>query len=402
MWKYETPFECSTCTTPTVNTGESVYDGKNLWVMDSSGTAHVIEFWGPYHDLDNGLFVRWKEEEVDKLTFAGVGPKCRVLRTVNFGTAGPICYYNNYVYVVGSNLIKKCHTAGTVATTFATDLSISSNLAFYDNKAFFVGDCPVTQFVLDKQVLYSIDLTTAVVTTVGYIPGRKQIETRYLVIVNDMLYVSSMNSMSVHKFNPSSGAFITSITINRDVNRLSREENDVIVTSSDKAKVTIGDIKIPSTMVSKITSNDTVSNIYGILYNGEHVAFDTSYVWFANKLSSVQRTSRTTDISLIGPISPLTPDTNPVLLDGINSKLGGDYGIVDGNKVVGIMVIKGLTYQHFDGTSFVNVTVPNYLVRIGESNVLVNPLPSVFRWETSLELNQYTAVSSGGLSYKLG
>jgi hypothetical protein len=125
-------------------------------------------------------------------------------------------------------------------------------------------------------------------------------------------------------------------------------------------------------------------------------------VWFANKLSSVQRTSRTTDISLIGPISPLTPDTNPVLLDGINSKLGGDYGIVDGNKVVGIMVIKGLTYQHFDGTSFVNVTVPNYLVRIGESNVLVNPLPSVFRWETSLELNQYTAVSSGGLSYKLG
>jgi hypothetical protein len=205
--------------------------------------------------------------------------------------------------------------------------------------------------------------------------------------------------------------------------------------------------------------------MYGILGAGKYMADAGDYIWFVNDAGGIQRTKKSNNqtFASIDPSLKTTPanpkaakptvvlemiqlsgqDTdkdssddsfapnfkidNPdnfqvtsslasvvqkASMKGLNPAVAGDYAISDDAKwdaadisvkdIKNIFVSPDLTYQYFNGSSFVTVNVPKFLFLIKVDSIICVKLPSAFRWEDTYKANQYAAVSTGGLGYKQG
>src|SRR4051794_12457585 len=84
-----------------------VFDGKNVWLVETGGTALRIEFWGPYADLSNdNSSNRYLAPETDATNLLNLGPAVRILHSFNIGLTSVAWaeYYENYVYAMGQNV----------------------------------------------------------------------------------------------------------------------------------------------------------------------------------------------------------------------------------------------------------------------------------------------------------
>lgn len=397
MWKFNHFFKADIACAPDV---KPVFDGKNIWVMGATGTLHVVEFWGPYSDDDpysNETNLRWTEGEIDLLNYPNFGPKVRVIRQHDMGGVGQICYYDNFVYWTDGTYVKRVAVtaASTTPSTFATfPVETHSEIVGVNGRIYAVGIHPTTQLTNDTQKLYYVDTTTGAVSLAGDVPGRKQQKRRSLVVSNDTLYISGYNTRSVYKFNALTGAYLTGLTVNRDLEALYRNDNDVYVVSSLKGKVTIGDKEYANSMVSQITESDTINHKHGILNGGHFFADDGTYIWAVTDAKGLQRTKKSNNATFVDKDNAAikdSPDYQFEMVDPVGNVI---------SNIINILVTPSFTYQFFDGSTFQDVTVPKYIHFICEDKVCSISSVNVLRWENDIELNQYAAISTGGLGYK--
>lgn len=408
VWKINDPYELTVSNILTDI--PPVFDGKNVWVATTTGLS-CIEFWGPYDDEDvypNSTYTRWKDEEVDLLTYKNIPQKIRVIKTVVLPDITSILYHNGRLIISTLTRIRglSC-TTGVLSAGVPWPVGVvkNSNLAIHNNSIYFVEQLPTTQSINDSQNLWSVNNVTGVFAVVSQIPGKKQSAPRDLVIANEILYISSMNTREVHKFNANTGAYLTSIVINRDPEKLYRVDNDVMIISSMRGKSIINEVEYATSMVSKLTQTDTVDHLYGILTAGKFMADVGDYVWFVNDSGLLQRTKKIDNKTF------LSHGTGPIL-----KTKNADYCIDDTTEgfsletaspieiknVKNILATPSITYQFYDGSGFQNVVVSRYLFLIKQNSVVLVKLPGALKWINNLTINQYTAMSTGGLGYKQG
>ena len=406
VWKLNEPFSLSVSS---INASVSpVFDGRNMWVAAGTGIT-CIEYWGPFANelaYPNSQYTRWAEPEPDIITGANIGPKMRLVGSADTGAVNSMVYHEGFVFVSTATQIKKVNVT-TLVVTVIGDIGVikNSNLAILMDKIFFVETLPTTQTIDDKQKLYTMSISTGIVSDLGYLPSKKQTAPRDLVIANDILYITCMNTRQLHKYNAISGSYLTSIVVNRDIEKLYRVDNDVFVISSMKGKVTIEDVEYSTSMVSQVTQSDNVNHLYGILTAGKYMADAGDYVWFVNDSNLLQRTKKSNNSTFAADgTGPITKEENAdYCID--NDASGWLNGVPTNVSISGIgnlFVTPSFTYQFFDGSSFVDVTVPRYLFLLGTSSVIAVRLPGALKWVNGTKLNQYTAVSTGGLGYKQG
>ena len=497
MWKLDNPIQISDASNNNCDLSP-VYDGKNLWVLQQDGSVQVVEFWGPYADLPNDSSnIRYQAAEVDYLNLGAIGPASRVIKTRHTGlfNINGFCYYENYVYAMGAGgqIVRAPVDFSSDFTAFFTTIPNNSDMVIANRNIYFVNVCPTTQTLPDYQTLNWVNIdslpASGSVTGTTSIASKKQTSKRYLALSSNFIYVSSFNTMSVIKFNALTGAYVSTITVNRDVSRLFRFDNDIYVISSVKGTSTIGAKSFPTSMVSKIDQTDTVTTMYGIIHNitGDstqpvHIANDTNYVWMNNDSGGIQRTTKSnlatilTDNTIIGggdynisnqslgvSVSGNTASVTQISVQEIDNvattdsltvdfttpsslahkpasnlsvtrgtttlALGTDYTadlyngkitfistsqLNQGDAVSASYVYAGTpvtpgcvwispptTYTWFDGTNWNPISVPSYLFIMSNTQLISVMLPSAIKWESSLTLNQYTAVSTGG-GYKAG
>ena len=406
VWKINDPYELTVSSILTDIT--PVFDGKNVWVATTSGLS-CLEFWGPYDDEDvypNTTYTRWKDEEVDLLTYKNVPKKIRVIKTAVQSGINSMVYFNGFIYIsTAVSIFKVDITTGTKTLVGNFSVTKSSNLAIHNEKIFFVEQLPTTQTIQDKQNLWSMNMSNGLTTLHGQIPGKKQTASRDLVVANEILYISAMNTREVHKYNANTGAYLTSIVINRDPEKLYRVDNDVLIVSSMRGKTIINEVEYATSMVSQLTQTDTVNHLYGILTAGKYMADVGDYVWFVNDSGLLPRTKKIDNKTF------LSHGTGPIL-----KTKNADYCIDDTTEgfsletvssiqikdVKNILATPSITYQFYDGSGFQNVNVSRYLFLIKQNSVVLVKLPGALKWINNLTINQYTAMSTGGLGYKQG
>ena len=403
MWKFNHFFSCDGM--DNAEGVKPVYDGKNLWVMQNDGTAKCVEFWGPYADdadLPNNIYTRnnWPISKTNLRTYQNLGPATRVIKSFDFGGVGQLAIYNDRLYWSDGNKMKR------VLLTAATDTVVedwvelanegNSEIVIVNDRVYYVGVHPTTQNTVDSQKLYWVSTVTGAITEGAILPGRKQTTLRSMVMANDILYISSYNTREVHKFNALTGAYLTSIIINRDVAALYRSENDVYVISSLRGKAVVGDTEYASSMVSRLTAADAVEHEFGILTGGNYMADDGTNVWFQTDTKRFIRTRKSDKLSFIHK------DIN---IEGA----GPDYQVdpVDpaGNTVDDVINLIftpsfGYTSWNFEQDGPYDYFFPAAIHFISSNAVHTLTLPSPLRWENDITLNQYTAVSTGGSGYK--
>ena len=406
VWKLNEPF--SIPVSGVVTSVPPVFDGRNVWVANATGVS-CIEYWGPYADeliFPNSQYTRWAEPEPDIISGSNIGPKMRIVGFANTGTVNSMVYHEGFIFVATATQIKKVNVTDLSTTTVGTiGISKNSNIAILMDKIFFVEVMPTTQTIDDKQKLYSMSISTGTVSDLGYLPSKKQTASRDLVIANDILYITCMNTRQLHKYNAVTGDYLTSIVVNRDIEKLYRVDNDVFVISSMRGKVTIEDVEYSTSMVSQVTQSDTVNHLYGILTAGKYLADAGDYIWFVNDSNRLQRTKKSNNSTFAADgTGPITKEDNAdYCIDNdatgwVNNAVSSVYV----GAVKNLLVTPSFTYQFYNGASFVDVTVPRYLFLLTTSDVIAIRLPGALKWVNSTKLNQYTAVSTGGLGYKQG
>jgi hypothetical protein len=386
------------------------YDGKNLWVQQTDGTVIVLEFWGMYNDenIPNEEYKRYllNASNVDDLNYAGYGPVCRIVKTLDFVNKGDLLYSNDYIYHWTGLTLSKVHVSGQtadIASVYIDDSSEiidglsttqgNSNGVICGSRFFYTSKWPMDeQYVDDRQKLFSVNITTGVRTDHGRLQGKKQKDKRHLAIVNSSLYISCMGTMSVLKHNAENGGYLTSIVVNRDVGKIKSYGNSLFVMSSYKGKVTLGTKDYPSTMISEVTEADSVVHKFGILTGGDDFALDGTTGWFVNTGKSLQRTL-ISGVSIIGNKGSdiVDSDFTCKLIDNTN----GDFG-----DVTNIIMLPAQNADAWNGTSIISVNQPKKLLLISATKIGVVYADSPFVWKNHLTINQYTAVSTGGQSYK--
>ena len=177
VWKINDPYELTVSNILTDI--PPVFDGKNVWVATTTGLS-CIEFWGPYDDEDvypNSTYTRWKDEEVDLLTYKNIPQKIRVIKTVVLPDITSILYHNGRLIISTLTRIRglSCATGVlSMGVPWPVGVVKNSNLAIHNSSIYFVEQLPTTQSINDSQNLWSVNNVTGVFTSVGQIPGKKQ------------------------------------------------------------------------------------------------------------------------------------------------------------------------------------------------------------------------------------
>lgn len=415
VWKINEPYQI---VTPLNGAIAPVWDGRYIWTTTTGGEAVAFDFWGPYRDRSNTEFTRWTGDYYyDTNRSDSLGPKLVEAARFQIGiTPISLFYYNGWLYAWNNSKIVKWRSSAGLTTDVITVIESgaggNSDMVASGDRLFFVSAAPSTQALGDNQRLWSVSISTGALTDHGAIPGKKQQRKRHLVICNDVLWISSYNTLQVHKFNAVTGAYITSLTVNRDVEQLFRIESDVYVISA-LTPTSFGTTTIDSSMVSKINSNDVITHAFGIVGGGTSVAIQGGYAWFVNKTGGVQRTliSNNQTYATAAPTPGTGASSPPITPLGIDPVTGEDFAIsrtaVKGSAEINITDIKNILitptfdYLAVDDTGVLgSATVPAHLVLLKNTGIVICRLGSPLYWENSFKINQYAAVSTGGLGYK--
>lgn len=388
--------------------GPTFFDGKNAWfsfIDGATSKVKVIEFWGPYVDLDNATNLRWQEPEVDMITLATLGPKCRVVKTLSFSFE--LSYFVDEVYrvavvrasdgKVGAYVDKATYSVvtntpptdpifpGTFIDENGKTYAPESNVLRTTHFWYAVGPAPLTMYGDDRQKLYRYNLDG---TYDGFsiIPGRKQFNSRVLCEHRDYVWVTGFNTSGVHLFDELTGVFFTSVTVNRDVSDVFVRDGVLYTYSRGK-------------LVSSISEALSVTHVGGeALYGRLKDPRTDKYRKYQDAGSYWWRT---------GILSDMTQDEDDEDVPTINKVRKSDlltytYKLPD--PVDAVCGMPPITYQHWDGDEFVTVTVPEHVIVAqiagGLCTFSAYRLPGLYRGEVSKEMSGYASVSLGPLSYK--
>ena len=172
-----------------------------------------------------------------------------------------------------------------------------------------------------------------------------------------------------------------------------------------RGKSIINEVEYATSMVSKLTQSDTVDHLYGILTAGKFMADVGDYVWFVNDSGLLQRTKKIDNKTFLshgtGPILK-TKNADYCIDDTTEGFSLETASSIEIKNVKNILATPSITYQFYDGSGFQNVVVSRYLFLIKQNSVVLVKLPGALKWINNLTINQYTAMSTGGLGYKQG
>lgn len=407
------------------------FDGRHVWVAQNDGSVIALDFWGPYSDLPNDdASARYKAEEFDFLHATAQGPALRIKATLTTSLVSilGVRYYQDNLYVLGRSAthLVLCKAAvsnvsPSSANTFVADeteqlgllvdLDANSEIAAANGFLYFVTMAPEDEDLLnDHQHLVRVDLSDYSMTQIA-IESTKQFEKRFIEVANDTLYVSSFNTLSVLKFNATTGAFISAVAVNRDVDRLLAIGNDIYVVSSLKAPSDIDGTLFPTSMVSKIDTadSDTVTPVYGVAhpsmdFNPVTVAVGEAHAWFTTATGGYQRTKTSDSVTIVSSEDIVTASD---MLFGLSQKgievTGNEPAVADistADPVTFVYITPPTSYEWFNGTTFDEIDVPRYLFLIQAAQVVAVMLPNELKFKADFSINQFTAISTGAYSYK--
>lgn len=446
--------EDTVLTADTPDKTATFFDGKNFWVASSESILKVVEFWGPYVDLDNTSNTRWQEPEVDLVTIPLLGPKVRVIKTIQ-----PVLFRgsNGGMYVKVSDVpstvtyeevpatISHFKDAGDFVKLYAklNEDDIGFTKILYskidyepvsveltrdwlielgqlvlpeqlpdENGVLYTPESPITrggdywwavgptvlgQFGDDRQFLYSYTQSVAIGAPLVYhsrvaIPGRKQFEPRSLAAAYGKMWVTGFNTSSIHGYDLVTGAFFTSVGINRDVSGVYSEAGKLYTLSRNG-------------LVHEVSAALNVVPVGGQSYWDDLVE-DTalpkrkwcdlgSVYWRVSAdQKSIEKVDKATNLVTKYRVFDDDPEDDPP----------ADEEFDEDKKVIFVAGSPVMTYEYFDGTAFQTVEVPEH-VMVGcfdgtDYKTETFRLPGFYRGIAKKTASGYTAVSIGPLSYK--
>lgn len=270
---------------PTLNS-PTHFDGRNVWFTSTTSGVHriyVVEFWGPYLNLDNTENLRWAEPTVDNLTIGSMGPKLVLVATIMInkivkqfvrfesGIVTVICSDGNWIRINESTYsiidtvlapIPNYLAPGTWAGPFLDENgstytsnskwvlteTTSRNYLETPNHYFVVRTHPTQQYgSVDLQKIYRYNKSTGAYLGFGYL-GSKQTEVRYLAYNAGKVYVSAFNRLGVNVYDDVTGGQLAFINVNRDVEEMFEYGGDIYVSSRNG-------------LFSRISKDGTVTDI---------------------------------------------------------------------------------------------------------------------------------------------
>jgi hypothetical protein len=400
--------------------GITLFDGKNfiIPVKKKNTGSHVdelivVEFWGAYQDRNNELDVRWKEDEVDLLTIAGEGPRFRIIKRI------PLRFVNENIqvfYLENKNNEIWVHAIATNPTYFVlskatyeftgkfstplpgNDLPIvslpdengvlfmpESKIYAFGGFRWAVGLAPLKQFGEDRQKLYRYTMSGSAYVYAGftYIPGRKQFNPREMAFQWGKVWVTGFNTSSIHGFDVTNGAFFTSVSVNRDVSKITAKNNKLYTLSRGDLCHEISEALNVAPVGDKV--------FYDAL-NAVHVLpqqywEDVGAAWWR----------------------PFRLSNAEFFLENIRKS---DYLIQRWRTEKECHLVAynpPMVYEYFDGSNFNTVNVYEYVLvgeRVSEQtdsftvNLKAYRLRDFYRGTSELNHSGYAAISLGPLSYK--
>ena len=269
------------------------FDGRNMWICNGSN-CYIIEFWGPYNDLDNSRNTRWDEHEVDIVTLPEMGPKVMlensIIAGLFFSPTGNVYFGDDEIpetdtaefnYAQISHVVDNNNSV-ILKVKFRSDSNETFSKLIYDKSTYRLIDFELSRFMQielgrlvlpeqvpdengvlytpeseivrggdywwcvgpvvrgqygdDRQYLYRYTQSVAIGAPLVYhshvaIPGRKQFDLRALSPAYGKMWVTGFNTSSIHGYDLVTGAFFTSVGINRDVKGI-HTENGLLYTLS--------------------------------------------------------------------------------------------------------------------------------------------------------------------------
>lgn len=378
----------------------TIFDGKNAWFTAlTPGGVHkiiIVEFWGPYTDLDNTQFQRWAEPATDEVTLEQMGPKLRVVTVIeinkvvkqflrnssNIITA--VCTDNTWVEytTIGYSVVASYSNpkpsitipplfsgpftnlqgvAFTPASKVVLSSSVTRNYLQTPNSYWAVEPSSTLQ-TQGSQRIFRYSLTTGARLSGGtLISGRRQFNDVYIAYANGKVYIGRYNEGRVAIRNETNSLSLGFINVNRDVEELFSYAGDIYVTSRDG-------------VFSRINQDDTVTHL-GASANRDYyldllsTVPDTEYYGIEqDAIGKYDAGSTIWDITTVGGMSEARYFKK-------SNRQGKNFKLYSG-AIVSTVFTPELSYEYFIGSTLTTVKVPPHLLFFKNSAVKFKELSS--------------------------
>ena len=390
MWLFE-----QTLVASQTGINNIIHDGRDVWVsagnqikvysyIDEEYLAHEFQF-------DRGMF------------------ELKLVATIDHGTAtNAMVSYDDKVYVMSGVELKSYDktTYTAVGSTIALPVPMQYNMCVANNKIWFVtydsdhGSMPGGVPTSDCQGLYYYDLLTSTWSAPVLIPGKKQFIVRSIVDGYDgHIYITCLNDHAIAKFT-TSGSYVGQYRINRHPYLLHANQYQQVYIASD-------------------VQEDPLKGMVSV--------FNTSTNTFANFAASGGSLLYLADDAVVSgdPEDPTTLRAS-ALTTGKLHYLGGGSAIAQLNKadkhfkfkqdpasevfvpgaalmfdagtVLGGVVTPPLTFEVWNGSSFVTKTVKPYAFVYNATTLYAVRLSSLVR-VNSMDVLGTAMIATGAQNY---
>jgi len=338
-----------------------------------------------------------------------------VAKSYAFG-GSQFVFLDNHFFIINNvvfNTILKIDTAGNLVDTIITPETMNSNLAVVN------GNLWCTSFnkldSLDEQYLYSLNSAGNQLTKTR-IPRRHQAEERYLETdYNGHVLVTEFNELSVSKFNHVTGAYVSNIRVSREPYYLKTlSDRTVFVASTDSSfdpetprwivsggSTDVSPIQpydtgilstIDTILDAQLTNYETLGKCLGIAEDGAGDMWMTTERVLDGVKSLYRITLSNDEVKM----------TNSWTLTEPSSSRPLDYNITE-THLKSVDFRKSIrthpfTYQKWDGTNIVNVSVPAFHFFISGSHLQGHEMNELYNTQ-NIYTNSTTMVSTGNHSY---
>lgn len=353
------------------------FDGRDVWAANSSYIQVMSYFDEEYlaHEFqfDNGLFTM------------------RDVKQISHGTlVNAMVCWNNKMFVKSGDSITAYNTTtyAAVGTTINAPVSMQNEMCLANNKLWFVSaDSDQSSSVdgipaSDCQQLYYYDLINSTWSAPILIPGKKQYTTRRMVDgLDGYLYITGLNDHSIVKFT-TDGVYVGTYRINRHPYFVQVNQDKVVYVVSDAQS------DVLKGMVSTFDQSTNTSTNYAaacgtIEYMADSGAGQLVYIGGTPKVALLNKSDKKIKYASQDPES-----------DDYVPGAALEYGMTPLHG----LVTPPLSFEAWDGTTFVTKTVKPYMFTSTSSAVYAHRLSSLV-CVNSMEVLGTAMIATGAQNY---
>lgn len=355
MWKFERLMEHDIA-----NTTHMVFDGRDVWVGDNTANIKVLTYWDSRtdeHDIVNDpLFPNVELQDQKGLVEVGT-----VNLSAHSSTINQMVKVYDKIFTYGDCKLISIDINTKEINTFVLPSGVNpTSILSANNKVWIVS----TNTNFNRDTLCFYDTLTDQWSAQVAIPGVTQTKPRDMVWAHDgYVIVAGFNDNSVHKFDSTSGAFVDTTHVNRKPQAL---------TANDTRQVIVGSY---NGMVSSYNqTTNFVNHTDGILDEATGIVDDGTYLWCISPYLSRKKKNQTVDALRLQSLTATHPKGGEFTgEEGYALESFGDDSFKQ------ILITPEFDYEYWNGTSFEQRTVKQYVFLLADNKVYAFRNMSLYR-----------------------